>query len=136
LLVGGIIVGGTLQKTISISRIDDFYEDVNEVEEHSIYAPAYKKAKKLVYKIISEENATEERRKRRKIGILEKREINNIISFIGGRGTGKTSAMFSFMNYLNNSYRYHNTTKRDSYAKENIRSDVAFSCIDYIDGAY
>ena len=57
-----------------------------------------------------------------------KKEVNNIIAFTGERGTGKTTAMVSFVNYLQKDIREDNVWKPDSAAKE-----YSFQCVPLID---
>lgn len=57
-----------------------------------------------------------------------KNEVNNIIAFTGERGTGKTTAMVSFVNYLKKDIRNDNIWRKDSVAKE-----YDFHCVPLID---
>lgn len=64
------------------------------------------------------------------------REINNIITFIGGRGTGKTSAMLSFMEGLkDNSYFNLKNELQVSDKTIDKQEDINFTCPDCIDGS-
>lgn len=87
-----------LEKIIELSKYENFMEEPKKFEE-SLYASAYKKTKKLVRETLNESEHIEEEQLRRKIGTLDKKEINNMIAFVGKRGTGKTTAMFSFLLY-------------------------------------
>lgn len=58
----------------------------------------------------------------------DKREINNIIAFTGERGTGKTTAMLSFANYLKKDIRDDDEWKPDSKIKS-----YRFECVPLID---
>lgn len=71
------------------------------------------------------------------------REFYNIIPFLGGRGSGKTSAMLSFMEGLKDYYReyergsielpyYFNLTSGRTGGKG---ENVLFTCLDCIDGS-
>ena len=86
-------------KIIELSKYESFMEEPKKFEE-SIYSSTYKKTKSLVKKLLDESEYIEEEKLRRKIGALDKKEINNMIAFVGKRGTGKTTAMFSFLNYF------------------------------------
>ena len=55
----------------------------------------------------------------------------NVLTFIGGRGSGKTSVMMSFVEALKKYDRY-NSMPFDFLKNE---EDVAFTCLDYIDGS-
>ena len=56
------------------------------------------------------------------------KEVNNIIAFSGERGTGKTTAMMSFVNYLQNNIADDEEWKPDSPAKK-----YNFQCIPLIE---
>lgn len=67
----------------------------------------------------------------------ETRQINNIISFIGERGTGKTSSMLSFMEALKD-YYYIDGREEDIFYKLKINgrpSKVSFVGIEHIDAS-
>lgn len=55
-------------------------------------------------------------------------EVNNIIAFTGERGTGKTTAMMSFVNYLQKDIKGDTDWKPDSIAKK-----YCFQCVPLID---
>ena len=120
---------GDLDKIIELSKYESFMEEPKKFEE-SIYSSTYKKAKNLVKKLLDESEYIEEEKLRRKIGTLDKKEINNMIAFVGKRGTGKTTAMFSFLNYLNT---YGNSIYEEPF-KEIDFGSVKFHCLDFIDG--
>ena len=118
-----------LEKIIELSKYENFMEEPKKFEE-SLYASAYKKTKKLVKETLNESEHIEEEQLRRKIGTLDKKEINNMIAFVGKRGTGKTTAMFSFLNYLNT---YGNSIDEEPF-KDIDFGAVKFHCLDFIDG--
>lgn len=57
-------------------------------------------------------------------------EFSNIIAFTGCRGSGKTSAMVSFANMLNNGNRLNNGTW---YNDNNTKEHIKFDCLPLID---
>ncbi|MCB5544086.1 GspE family protein [Anaerostipes hadrus] len=116
-------------KIIELSKYESFMEEPKKFEE-SIYSSTYKKTKSLVKKLLDESEYIEEEKLRRKIGALDKKEINNMIAFVGKRGTGKTTAMFSFLNYLNT---YGNSVYEEPFREIDFGS-VKFHCLDFIDG--
>lgn len=116
-------------KIIELSKYESFMEEPKKFEE-SIYSSTYKKTKSLVKKLLDESEYIEEEKLRRKIGALDKKEINNMIAFVGKRGTGKTTAMFSFLNYLNT---YGNSVYEEPFREIDFES-VKFHCLDFIDG--
>ena len=64
----------------------------------------------------------------------------NIITFAGRRGSGKTSAMLSFMEALKDYYRYFKSTKNESFytfqdMDDKKMHDILFTCLDCIDGS-
>lgn len=65
---------------------------------------------------------------------------SNIITFAGRRGSGKTSAMLSFMEALKDYYRYIKTVRGEEFYifhdmnKKQIK-DILFTCLDCIDGS-
>lgn len=118
-----------LEKIIELSKYENFMEEPKKFEE-SLYANAYKKTKNLVKETLNESEYIEEEQLRRRIGTLDKKEINNMIAFVGKRGTGKTTAMFSFLNYLNT---YGNSIGEEPFKEIDFRP-VKFHCLDFIDG--
>lgn len=69
------------------------YEDLNDIEQ-SVFEDIYREADKTLYKIVEDEQ---------KYKTKDEKDQNslNVISFLGERGRGKTSAMLSFFSYLN-----------------------------------
>jgi len=87
--------------------------------KNSIFEGIYEKALSSVEEIISHvERDTEN----------QDNEINNIITFIGERGTGKTTAMVSFVNYLKNDIRMDTEWRENSQARK-----CNFQCVPLID---
>lgn len=105
--------------------------------ETSFFSDVYKNATDAVEEIISDNRKKEkivgERRKDQRV-----RSIANVISFIGRRGTGKSSVMMSFQDalrqYTNDYYqceKYNNLIFR----KEADMGNVRFFSLDYIDAS-
>lgn len=117
---------------IEILEHSNYVEETKRFEE-SIFSDVYYKAKSLVKDITEESQYMEERNIREKMGSLKKEGIDNMIAFIGERGSGKTTAMFSFLNYLNNYYQNRQSKERGPFAEIDL-GDVDFHCLDYIDG--
>lgn len=82
-----------LDQLISNGVVHEEYKDINT----SIFGTIYSRAGRLVDKIISDNYEWIENGKNRKNSDFER---SNIISFVGQRGTGKTSAMLSFKDML------------------------------------
>lgn len=70
--------------------------DKNDKVRDSIFGEVYKKADRLFFEIIREMQQLSE------CECIWDDQIANVISFLGGRGRGKTSAMLSFYFYLGN----------------------------------
>lgn len=77
------------------------YEDLNRVED-SIFENVYKSADRTLVKIIEDNDKNIKNNE----SIAENEQIGNVISFLGGRGRGKTSTMLSFVKKLNYLKKY------------------------------
>ena len=77
------------------------YEDLNRVED-SIFENVYKSADRTLVKIIKDNDKNTKNNE----SIEENEQIGNVISFLGGRGRGKTSTMLSFVKKLNYLKKY------------------------------
>lgn len=99
-------------------------EDLGRIED-KISEKVYLNADRILYKII---------KKAQNIGDEKvASQIANVISFLGKRGRGKTSAMLSFYGYLNN---LQNKDSNDWSSLRDIKSaELSFHTIDYIDTA-
>ena len=82
------------------------YEEYENFE-HSIFSDVYNKAFELVKKIVDENRKYQASGQESRLVDFEW-EISNIISFIGRRGTGKTSALVSFGKALKECSEYTN----------------------------
>lgn len=82
------------------------YENFSDFES-SIFSKVYEKAINLTEQII-ERNRELQKLKTHGNDFRNKEQVDNIIAFIGRRGTGKTSAMLSFMEGLKDHYKHHN----------------------------
>lgn len=77
------------------------YEDLNRLED-SIFENVYKSADRTLVKIIEDNDKNIKDNE----SIAENEQIGNVISFLGGRGRGKTSTMLSFVKKLNYLKKY------------------------------
>lgn len=116
-----------LQRGVHIEKASEFRESIfEEVFRNSIYA---------VEKIVTENREKEDQKYLKKHS--EEIEIPNVISFIGRRGTGKTSALLSFQNALaeygsQNIYgRENGIIFNNKVGMENVR----FFTLDFIDAS-
>ena len=69
------------------------YEDLNDIEQ-SVFEDVYREADKTLYKIVEDEQKYKTKDDKDQHSL-------KVISFLGERGRGKTSAMLSFLSYLN-----------------------------------
>ncbi len=81
------------------------YENYIEYDQ-SIFKKVYDKAKVLTEQIVNE-NVSYRNTETHGNNFRNKEQFNNVISFIGRRGTGKTSAMLSFMEGLKDHHKEH-----------------------------
>ena len=116
--------------------IDDLsaikYEEESEFE-NSVSADAYKKADSITKKILKE---NEKFRELKNTGITGNKlrnseQIYNILFFTGAKGSGKTSTMLSYMEYLKDFYRKRD--KRDN--RLSSREHLMFTGLEYIDAS-
>lgn len=104
--------------------------------ENSLYQGIYERAFESVGKIV-EFNRTYTDNKR--CGIENPvTEISNVVSFIGRRGTGKTSAMMTFSNALDRFSKdkdwYSDENKGKCYVRKDLQG-VHFHVLNYIDAS-
>lgn len=97
---------------LRIETVDDF--------ENSLFARQYEEASALISEIIANNELVEKDFKDMR---WLKFEFYNIVPFLGGRGTGKTSAMFSYSTLLRN-YKYY---------LEREKTNVEVTCNDIAD---
>ena len=90
--------------------IDDLsaikYEEESEFE-NSVSADAYEKAYAITKKILRENKKFRELKNKGTTGnkLRNSEQIYNILFFTGAKGSGKTSTMLSYMEYLKDFYR-------------------------------
>ena len=98
-----------LLKIDCVNRIK--LEKVNEFNK-SIFHDVYEKAITLTSKIINDTIRIKSEINNNNSSYLDGERLNNIIPFLGERGMGKSSAMLSFANYLEN----YEEEKNDDYS--------------------
>lgn len=121
---------------LAIDRYEVKLESVKEFES-SYYSNVYRNAYKLVNEIIIEnQSIVKENEYMMKSDI--RNQVCNTISFIGGRGSGKSSAMCSFMKSLK---EYNSNSEKEFYTndfcfKEKERNiNIGFVCLESIDAS-
>lgn len=117
---------------IKVLNHDNYVEEPRKFED-SFFSEVYRKAKKIVKEILDESEYVEDLYIRDGESTLRKDSMNNMIAFIGERGSGKTTTMFSFLNYLNNYKQNLLFEKEDPFQKIDF-GEIEFYCLDYIDG--
>lgn len=117
-----------ITRGIHIDKESDF--------DTSIFADVYKNAKQSVERIVTDNRLWKKPGYAQKN--LQKISISNVISFIGRRGTGKSSAMFSFREALeqyNDGGRCRAGSKKMRFSEEAEMEDIRFFSLDYIDAS-
>lgn len=118
---------------ITPAKTGVYYEDLGCFGE-SLFKDVYLRAFERTNEIIRQ---NEELLDNIRLGHTSKkyREIYNIIPFIGGRGTGKTSAMLSFMEAIKDYFRLYNKLGKSIFYTFNDNENILFTCLDCIDGS-
>lgn len=116
------------------------YERIHDFEKslyRNVYYIAFKQVENIIrFNALSQKKDYE--RQSADSANMERirKQVNNLICFVGGRGTGKTSAMLSFMEALKD---YYYEKKEDIFYLiddgEPNHSNFSFLCIDHIDAS-
>lgn len=109
-------------------------EESGEFEE-SIFSDVYKKAFKLMESIIEDNEEWKNWKRKNRNSAFE---ISNIISFVGRRGTGKTSSMLAVAKALNDystEQRYGHLGKSQQFSKNINEKNIVFYELDCIDAS-
>ena len=115
---------------IEINNSGYHFEPQREFK-NSFYKNVYKEAYLRVEDIIN--NSTEKHgNENKRISAALQADFPNIITFIGSRGVGKTSAMLSFMEALKD---YCGDDDNNSFYKFNVKGKILFTCLNCIDGS-
>lgn len=118
---------GEKENIIQLGKTGIVYEDVEEIEQ-SIFQKVYSRAFGLTRQIILSQSMTERKG--------ENEQLDNIITFVGRRGTGKTSAMLSFMDFLKKNTRDYAEEEEKKYCIENTRKHKTnFIALEWIDAS-
>ena len=106
------------------------YENIESFND-SIFSSVYAQASYLVREIIEKNEEYHNNKRKRGNRYRNQEQIYNVISFVGGRGVGKTSCMLSFSEYLKDYYRIDN--RKAEFLDYHIKDGVSFVGIDAID---
>ena len=127
-------MGDTMEKeqnnAIKIDRMAYHFEALKDFEK-SFYKNVYKEAYLRVDDIIKQ--ALMHERMNNRISASLQTDFPNIVTFIGARGSGKTSVMLSFVEALKD-YRSESSRSQQFYTF-NTNRNIVFTCLDCIDGS-
>ena len=124
--------------TLNINNISDIYYEEPQNFENSIHSEAYENALHITKGIINstrDKVLDDEKDSKRGIGtrVRNKEQVCNIIFFTGDKGTGKTSTMLSYMEFLKD---YHRNKENNRLGKFEIGTrDFMFTGIEHIDAS-
>lgn len=105
------------------------YEGISDFED-SLFSSVYRQAAEITREIIEKNEEYHSNPRRKGNEYRNNEQIYNVISFVGERGSGKTSCMLSFAEYLKDYHRISDTAGARDYF---IGRDTAFIGIDSID---
>lgn len=121
---------GRVLKIDSVNKIKS--EKVAEFDT-SIFSEVYQTATKLVREIIAFNEIYKKWNENDIERFSNENQISNVISFLGERGMGKSSAMLSFAFYLKHYYKQENVENKYKVVKENNKE--GFYVLPKIDAA-
>lgn len=126
---------------IHISRISDIHYEAAEAFETSVLSTAFKKAFRITEEIVKSTekvlNGSKNNTSDKGTKIRNDEQFCNIIFFEGESGTGKTSAMLSYMEFLKDYYRNANSDEADKVLGD-LKFDggqYMFTGLEYIDAS-
>lgn len=128
--------------SLNVNSMGIHFERMDEFEK-SYYKSVYKNAFLQLDDIINQHSIWRQWREREEYAEpfsarldFGYERFSNILTFVGGRGAGKTSVMLSFMNALKDYYVYYTREESGSlfYSFEN-RPKILFTCLNCIDGS-
>lgn len=119
-----------LEQLLSNGIVHEGYKDLNT----SIFSVLYSRGKNLVRKIIEDNLDWKQYGKKQKNTDFER---SNIISFVGKRGTGKTSAMLSFKDMLDlhTSTQNYGIEQIELFSEDSNFKNTKFYTLDCIDAS-
>lgn len=126
---------------IRISRTSDIHYEAAEAFETSVLSTAFKKAFRITEEIVKGTikalNEPKSNTSDKGTKIRNEEQFCNIIFFTGESGTGKTSAMLSYMEFLKDYYRNANSDDADKILGDLKFNDgkYMFTGLEYIDAS-
>lgn len=119
----------SLERLLINGPVVESYEDIN----NSIYEDIYKSAKRQTENII---NTNREYNRECRKGKKYTFEGSNVISFVGRRGTGKTSAMLSFSELLAEYTRAGEySPAKCFFENQDLMKNIRFYSLDIVDAS-
>lgn len=120
-----------MKKDEVVLKIEGAESKLEEISDFrgSYFQNEYLQAFQIVNDII--EHSIQQKQKKRT-------QVQNILPFIGKRGTGKTSAMLSFRKALENYHRIPKNRNEEPFFTFRIdqeKTEVLFTCLESIDGS-
>lgn len=116
-------------KTLTLQYVNKVKIENADEFEASLFEEVYHNACKLTQKIILDNEIFDKRLFDPDYSSDE--QLNNIIAFLGGRGMGKSSAMFSFALFLKN----YNQKKSSVFSVSTLETTPVFSVLPRIDAS-
>lgn len=119
---------------LNINDLMDIYYEEPDNFEKSIHKDVYSKAFHITEGIINSTRANLSRDgKNQGTKIRNREQICNIVFFTGDKGTGKTSTMLSYMEFLKDYHRNYNKGKLEQLKLK--QGDFMFTGIEHIDAS-
>lgn len=116
-----------LQRGFHLEKASEF--------EHSIFEEVFRNAAYAVEKIVGDNRSRTKERYRK--DRFKETEILNVVSFIGRRGTGKSSALISFQKALEayDGQKSYGRKENIGFSKETDMENVRFFTLEHIDAS-
>lgn len=131
----------TKEKNIPVIKFEKMtcikYESPKEFLKSASWE-AYKKALEITQEIVADNKDYLDSLSKNDNGtqVRNTEQIYNIIFFTGDRGTGKTSVMLSYMEFLKDYYRKYSKSRNDNIQEMTFEEDkLMFTGLEYIDAS-
>lgn len=111
------------------------YEAVDSFEK-SIFSEEYSNASFAIREIVERNHQLNEDYQKSGTEYRNRQQICNVLAFVGRRGSGKTSAMLSYLEYLKDYYKLISRVEIEEYRVTGKNDEkVMFTGLEYIDAA-
>ena len=122
--------------TLCVDGVADIHYEKPEDFDKSIHGTVYEKACNITVEIIKEAGYTKDKSGHESSTKLRNREqICNIVFFTGEKGSGKTSTMLSYMEFLKDYHRIKDSNIKCLKGLREALDDFMFTGIEYIDAS-